>query len=230
MSDKLLGTKSSVISDYRHSSPGGSRVNPIAVQDSVRDLVIAVTSGQKCGESLARLNQGGLWEKTSQGSGRARRDSSSGILSGTWSRWGIASDGEVGKLPTLELPTIGSVCSLWRTPNTMDSLAPKSQQALNHEAIDARPGRKEPNNLRDQVAVAEGITLWPTPAARDYKGQNSIEHINAGIAKGNAGHTNQLPNEILRRTGERGSLNPIWIEWLMGFPRGWTDLEVLETL
>lgn len=26
-----------------------------------------------------------------------------------------------------------------------------------------------------------------------------------------------------------GRLNPIWVEWLMGFPLGWTDLEDLET-
>jgi hypothetical protein len=27
-----------------------------------------------------------------------------------------------------------------------------------------------------------------------------------------------------------GFLNPMWVEWLMGFPLGWTDLEDLETL
>ena len=26
-----------------------------------------------------------------------------------------------------------------------------------------------------------------------------------------------------------GSLNPTWVEWLMGWPLGWTDLEPLET-
>jgi hypothetical protein len=26
-----------------------------------------------------------------------------------------------------------------------------------------------------------------------------------------------------------GSLNPTWVEWLMGFPIGWTDLEDSET-
>jgi DNA (cytosine-5)-methyltransferase 1 len=25
--------------------------------------------------------------------------------------------------------------------------------------------------------------------------------------------------------GHGGSLNPTWVEWLMGFPLGWTDLE-----
>jgi len=26
-----------------------------------------------------------------------------------------------------------------------------------------------------------------------------------------------------------GQLNPMWVEWLMGFPTGWTDLKHSET-
>ena len=26
-----------------------------------------------------------------------------------------------------------------------------------------------------------------------------------------------------------GVLNPVWVEWLMGWPLGWTDLKPLET-
>jgi DNA (cytosine-5)-methyltransferase 1 len=26
-----------------------------------------------------------------------------------------------------------------------------------------------------------------------------------------------------------GTLNPTWVEWLMGWPIGWTDLNALET-
>ena len=26
-----------------------------------------------------------------------------------------------------------------------------------------------------------------------------------------------------------GQLNPTWVEWLMGFPLGWTDLSASET-
>ena len=55
------------------------------------------------------------------------------------------------------------------TPNTLDSIPPKSQQALDREAT-IRKGRSRPNNLRDQVAVEEGTRLWPTPSARDHKG------------------------------------------------------------
>ena len=50
----------------------------------------------------------------------------------------------------------------WMTPNTFDSLAAKSQEALDHEYTH-RAGRKNPNNLRDQVAVQQGERNWPTP-------------------------------------------------------------------
>ena len=33
----------------------------------------------------------------------------------------------------------------------------------------------------------------------------------------------------LTPTVNDGRLNPAWVEWLMGFPEGWTDLEHLET-
>ena len=29
--------------------------------------------------------------------------------------------------------------------------------------------------------------------------------------------------------GTNGQLNPTWVEWLMGWPLGWTDLKPLET-
>ena len=54
----------------------------------------------------------------------------------------------------------------WMTPNTMDSLPPKSQKALDHEYTH-RPNRSSPGNLRDQIAVAEGKSTWPTPRARE---------------------------------------------------------------
>lgn len=30
-------------------------------------------------------------------------------------------------------------------------------------------------------------------------------------------------------TSVGGQLNPTWVEWLMGFPLGWTDLNASET-
>ena len=55
----------------------------------------------------------------------------------------------------------------WMTPNTMDALAPKSQEALDYEHDTARQGRSNPNNLRDQAAVQEGVTNWPTVTTQE---------------------------------------------------------------
>jgi len=38
--------------------------------------------------------------------------------------------------------------------------------------------------------------------------------------------------EVRGKTKEEwatGTLNPTWVEWLMGWPIGWTDLNALET-
>jgi hypothetical protein len=69
------------------------------------------------------------------------------------------------------------------------------------------------------------VQLWPTPAARDgfprgYTAPCSAKRLAAG-------HSVQLPERMSMQ--ERGPLNPTWVEWLMGFPLGWTDLEPSET-
>lgn len=58
---------------------------------------------------------------------------------------------------------------------------------------------------------------FPTPRSRDWKGQSQ---------RGQHAPMDALPN-ALNVTG--GQLNPNWVEWLMGWPIGWTDLEPLET-
>jgi hypothetical protein len=52
---------------------------------------------------------------------------------------------------------------------------------------------------------------WPTPTARDWRsGKGAVAR---------KGHAQPLTDVI------GGMLNPVWVEWLMGFPPGWTDLE-----
>ena len=61
---------------------------------------------------------------------------------------------------------------LFRTPNTFDGMEFKSQKALDHEYTH-RQGRAEPNNLRDQIAVREGMRTWPTPTKLEIDASNS---------------------------------------------------------
>ena len=102
----------------------------------------------------------------------------------------------------------------------------------------------------DQGYFSSASKIWPTPTARDCKGANSMEHLLRPKTPGNAHHVRQLANAVKLfatpcageaigshgggngrslRTDVAGQLNPTWVEWLMGFPPGWTDLNASET-
>ena len=68
-------------------------------------------------------------------------------------------------------------------------------------------------NLNDQIAK------WPTPTVNDSK--------NSTLPPSQITHDN-IPGQMLRQ-GEvaGGQLNSDWVEWLMGWPIGWTDLKPL---
>tara|TARA_R110002110_G_scaffold68741_3_gene185931 strand:+ start:1931 stop:2866 length:936 start_codon:yes stop_codon:yes gene_type:complete len=94
---------------------------------------------------------------------------------------------------------------LWPTPRSCSAMAA--------ENIQNRVNDKFPN-LESVVAR----TMYPSPTTRDYKGESGNGRQER---KGHPKDT--LPNHV------GGSLNPTWVEWLMGFPEGWTDLEASET-
>jgi len=68
---------------------------------------------------------------------------------------------------------------------------------------------------------------WPTPVKSDYAARRP--------SKGWQGKSD-LPSVVWTETGGRenptmspAQLNATWVEWLMGWPLGWTDLKPLET-
>ena len=95
------------------------------------------------------------------------------------------------------------------------------------------------------------VKLWPTPSATDHKGAGKTGTLRdrldyateRGATKSKLYATpKSSPSgpDYARRNREGsggddlttqigGQLNPTWVEWLMGFPLGWTDLEDSET-
>ena len=65
---------------------------------------------------------------------------------------------------------------------------------------------------------------WPTPVTRDYKDTGTQESMTRQL---NKRESPGLALVVGAETG--GKLNPTWVEWLMGWPLGWTDLKPLET-
>ena len=90
------------------------------------------------------------------------------------------------------------------------------------------------------MPLGVAVKLWPTPVVTDSIGARNATSSRKPGRKHNAGTTltdavirsgdltlEEKPNGGNRVTG--GALNPTWVEWLMGFPLGWTDLEPSET-
>jgi len=81
--------------------------------------------------------------------------------------------------------------------------------------------------------------LWPTPTTGDH----ATRYAQGGMPLGMAARLWPTPDASphkYRLQGDTqaskslnalagGKLNPAWVEWLMGFPEGWTDLEHSET-
>lgn len=77
-------------------------------------------------------------------------------------------------------------------------------------------------SLRGEVKEKSSRS-WPTPVASMAKGSSP----RALIRKSGADRSNdRLDHAVMALHG--GPLNPTWVEWLMGWPSGWTDLKPLE--
>jgi hypothetical protein len=220
----------------------------LAPQEKAQELT---ESGQECGEkwraSFVKYDPDlSLW-KTHQCSLLGDLEP----FSETWPQWGLMRDGECWEQRTLEQTIRGTESGLseklptptasdyknqptskswkakgavnyklsnpeiqakWATPTTMDRLPPKSAQALLREATQARPGRSKPANLRDQVSNMQN---WPTPTSHNAKECASPSEYNRNTPT------------LAAQAG--GKLNPMWVEWLMGWPLGMTDLKPLAT-
>ena len=101
---------------------------------------------------------------------------------------------------------------MWRTPD-----AHCDRGASSEERMKMKLEKGMPMSLNDQVAHPS--LMWPTPIARDYKGGRTPEK---SAEKGRNPQTDSLADAVRAET--TGQLNPTWVEWLMGFPTGWTDI------
>jgi hypothetical protein len=89
---------------------------------------------------------------------------------------------------------------------------PRAADGMTH------PLRNPQNIGNPRGRLEDYVALLPTPICNDAKNNNPPSQRTE-----NGRHSNQL-NVIAG-----GSLNPLWVEWLMGFPPGWTDLSGEES-
>lgn len=68
----------------------------------------------------------------------------------------------------------------------------------------------------NMIGLATAVKMWPTPCARDWKDSPGQKN------RGKRDESKLAPRVYLTNNG--GQLNPQWVEWLMGYPIGWTEL------
>ena len=127
-------------------------------------------------------------------------------FSETWPRAGMMRCGTAYRLPPSAPITAVTGCSWLPTPTASGFTQNKS------------PGKNAKVRLSLHGMAKKG--LWPTPTARDHKDSGNQDKL-AKYA-----HKKRLGSSVAASNPHgRGSLNPPWVEWLMGFPIGWTDSE-----
>jgi hypothetical protein len=141
-------------------------------------------------------------------------------------------DGECWALSTPVRRTEESESGLWPTPN-----CPNGGRTVAH-VTDWRGRSAYHNGKKVQVGLEAAVKIWPTPTVC---GNYNRKGASATSADGLATAVKQLPTPTAQDASNNGGpsqmvrnmkplnaevggpLNPTWVEWLMGWPLGWTD-------
>jgi hypothetical protein len=218
------------------------RAKTLAQQDEAQGLK---EPDQECGvtwrELLAKYDQDSSTWKTPHSS--LLEDSTEFL--GTWPRWGSMHDGVSYRQQTLVRHTKEIGSGSWPTPTASAMPCEGTQRIMRKKWLAGQLTLEEANAIAGKdVRKAQGkVPAWPTPTVcgnYNKKGlsQKSGDGLATAVAKWptptahNAKETNAL-SESQRNTPTLaaqagGKLNPTWVEWLMGWPLGWTDLKRLE--
>jgi hypothetical protein len=210
-------------------------------QVAVAALPTSATSGPSSPASFASCNPDGSWRKTCQGYSQVTLDGSLEVFSETWPRAGMTRSGIAYQLRPSAPLTVVIGSGLLPTPNAVETVNPNKRY---HSTTNA----SYPDGRKCQPTLSDVITrnMWPTPCAEDAKNvpyqkgdhgvrypmllgavdparmwptpNSGIDHWNGSMQEwGGSGSWIRDHPELAT-----GSLNPTWVEWLMGYPLGWT--------
>ena len=159
------------------------------------------------------------------------------LFSENWPQWGLMRDGECWEQQTLAQTIRGTESGLspngvdsFHTPNTtgLDGGSNSRKALRKREEMwptpvhsEARQGlqiRRE-GKKGTQTSLSTAVLTWPTPRTKGMcGGSGSWDLLNKNTT---------IEEARLMGAGNGGQLNPTWVEWLMGWPLGWTDLKPL---
>jgi len=175
------------------------------LQESKKEQTTPEINGQRLPESSEKYAQAELFSKTFQES-----ESTSESWPETLPIWGTIVSGELFPLEKPELDISANDGGAWPTPQARDWKNGHGPSYINKERS---------NSLNDAVDYIE--KKWPTPCVSDYKGGTSVPRKDTGKVR-----TDRLDHCL--EPYAKGRLNPDWVEWLMGWPIGWTSLDFMK--
>lgn len=201
-------------------SAEGSLARTSALPGAARALTAnAADYGKSTPVLLARYDQSTQSWRTSQHCLAGGLE----LFSETWPRSGMTRNGIAYQLPPLVPLTAGTESGSWPTPDA--SVANDGEDLDRWQERRARIKAEKKNGNGFGMPLAIAARMWPTPQAADVRDRGNLASgaIKRRMAKGKQIMLSQSVSEV------SGALNPTWVEWLMGFPLGWTVLEVSET-
>jgi hypothetical protein len=96
----------------------------------------------------------------------------------------------------------------WPTPTTQETEHPNAELTATNRR------KSKDGTTSHSLGLADAVQMWPTPTVDDSKNVTRT-----------SGAFQSLVRSVQESSTVSGKLNPTWVEWLMGFPLGWTDLE-----
>lgn len=185
-----------------NSSAEGSHVNPSANQENEGALPMRGGSGLNSSGSFARFDPDTSSWKMYPGCYQSTLGGSWAKFSETWPHAGIVRNGIAYLRSPSGLSIVGTGFLSFPTPTTADTFTYRMK------STQMRSGS------RHSLTLARAVHIYPTMTATDAKGGKYQ------YSRGN--HDKPYPT-LSGVVG--GMLNPKWIEWLMGFPPGWTETD-----
>lgn len=206
------------IREWLMSLPEDSPASRLATQESDLAQMTHATCGPQLSNVSASFDHATACWKTSQGWLLADISAPSWE---TWPKAGLIADGAFYPQPNWERRISEIGCGLLPTPKTLDS---KDRSGQDNPIINGRVVRPSGENYSVSLATMANRNLWPTPlSVPDSKASH----------RGLSGRYRASMEDAMKEDGSLpagmggGQLNPDWVEWLMGWPIGWTSLEPL---
>ena len=200
--------------------------------------VLAQVSGEKWRESSARYDLITSTWKTHL----CLWDEDLPWSSVTLPKWGMTRSGALFQHPTAERPISGNVAGLWPTitvhgnhnqPGSSKNAGWGLSSAVKQwptptATLATKGGRVTPRKSREGGTLIEAVSArsWPTPCASASASASKGSSPASLIRKSGKSRVNdRIDHAVMASDG--GQLNPEWVEWLMGWPIGWTELKPL---